>query len=98
MLYSADDPVGKLLKGVEEGKGVARRLPVCGNCGKRERCFEFQIMPTAISVLEGDDVGFDGMEWGTIIVGSCLCVPKSLDANGVGWVEEWVGVQWEGGR
>lgn len=52
-------------------------------------------MPYAISMLEKEEAGLDGMEWGTIIVATCVCVPKVLDANQVGYVEEWVGVQWE---
>ena len=52
-------------------------------------------MPHAITMLERDDVGLDGMEWGTIIVASCTCVPRWVDEDGVGYVEEWVGVQWE---
>jgi pre-rRNA-processing protein TSR4 len=38
----------------------------------------------------------DGMEWGTIIAATCTCVPNMLDKEGVGYVEEWAGVQWEG--
>lgn len=52
-------------------------------------------MPHAIAMLEADDVSLDGMEWGTIIVCACHCVPKRVDADGVSYVEEFVGVQWE---
>lgn len=45
LLYSADDEVGKLLKDVKDGAHIARKLPKCGNCGKKERVFEFQLMP-----------------------------------------------------
>ena len=93
LLYSHDDAVAKTL--LAEGKFSARRLPACAGCSKRERLFEFQLMPHAITVLEGDSPGLDGMEWGTIVVATCICPPKIRDANGVGWVEEWVGVQWE---
>jgi pre-rRNA-processing protein TSR4 len=94
LLYSHDDEVAKtLLDGKKEFS--TRRIPPCEGCGKRERVFEFQLMPHAISVLEGDSLSLDGMEWGTILAATCTCVPKVRDANGVGWVEEWVGVQWE---
>lgn len=93
LLYSYDDAVAKTL--LAEGKFSARRLPACAGCSKRARLFEFQLMPHAITVLEGDSPGLDGMEWGTIVVATCTCPPKIRDANGVGWMEEWVGVQWE---
>jgi pre-rRNA-processing protein TSR4 len=37
------------------------------------------------------------MEWGTIIVGVCErdCQQKRVEHGGVGYVEEWAGVQWE---
>jgi len=94
LLYSHDEEVAKTL--LVEKTFSTRRIPPCGGCGKRERVFEFQIMPHAITVLEGDSLSLDGMEWGTVIVATCTCVPKVRDANGAGWVEEWVGVQWEG--
>ncbi|KAA8910468.1 programmed cell death protein 2 [Sphaerosporella brunnea] len=94
LLYSYDDDVAKTLLDSRKDYS-ARKIPACSGCGKRDRVFEFQLMPHAISVLEGDSLSLDGMEWGTILVGTCTCVPKVRDANGVGWVEEWVGVQWE---
>lgn len=95
LLYSKDDDVGKLLLD-KNGDFTTRKLPPCGNCRKPgSRVFEFQLMPYAISMLEKDEMGLDGMEWGTIIVSTCVCVPRVLDANQVGYVEEWVGVQWE---
>lgn len=89
LLYSRKDPVGKLLH-PDTGKGVPR----CPRCGaKRE--VEVQVCPYAIQVLE-EDVSLDGgMEWGTIFLGTCRCVPDGRDANGVWYGEEWVGVQWE---
>ncbi len=58
-------------------------------------------MPKAIYDLEtvGQDTVADilnGMSWGTIIV----CTDEEdympeFDRNHVGYVEEWVGVQWE---
>ncbi|KAI5792864.1 programmed cell death protein 2 [Pyronema domesticum] len=96
LLYSDSDEVAKLLleKGGKECS--MKRVPACKGCGKRDRQFEFQLMPHAIAVLEGDSMSLEGMEWGTIIVGTCNCTPKARDGNGVGWCEEWVGVQWEG--
>jgi pre-rRNA-processing protein TSR4 len=60
-----------------------------------------QITPFAILELESgdddDDVGLDGMDWGTILVGACVedCAEQRKKADEVGYVEEWVGVQWE---
>lgn len=60
------------------------------------RIFELQLMPHLISELETDDQLVDGMEWGTIAVATSENddIPE-LDSNGVGYVQEWVGVQWE---
>ncbi|KAI1909150.1 hypothetical protein LOZ39_004513 [Ophidiomyces ophidiicola] len=117
LLYSTTDPVGKLLAPPAAAaavqatshvkvassplaSGVSSRLPRCGACG-RERVFEVQLVPYAISVLEegreGIGIGKDegGMEWGTVIVGVCAA-NCGLDREGeLGWREEWVGVQWE---
>lgn len=95
LLYSKEDEVGEILLNTK-GDFTTRRIPACLNCRKAgARVFEFQIMPHAITMLEVDEMGLDGMEWGTIIVGTCTCVPNVLDTNMVGYVEEWVGVQWE---
>ncbi|EEP81963.1 conserved hypothetical protein [Uncinocarpus reesii 1704] len=104
LLYSTTDAVGKLLSPSTGSAHVkvsaAARMPRCGVCS-RERVFEVQLVPYAITVLEegreGIGIGKDegGMEWGTIIVGVCAgnC---GLEREGeVGWREEWVGVQWE---
>lgn len=60
------------------------------------RIFELQLMPHLISELETDDQLVDGMEWGTIVVATSEDddIPD-LDDDGVGYVQEWVGVQWE---
>ncbi|CUS08449.1 unnamed protein product [Tuber aestivum] len=94
LFYAVSDDVGRLLNPNDEGF-LATRIPKCGNCGGSVRVFEFQITPHAIAVLEGDEAGFDGMDWGTIMAFTCKCVPKVLDRNGVGYVEEYVSVQWE---
>jgi pre-rRNA-processing protein TSR4 len=104
LLYSAVDPVGKLLSPLmhkSEGKviitgGEASRIPRCENCGAL-RVFEVQLTPHAIAVLEEDEMSVDGMDWGTIILAVCSKDCKAPDtSNGeVGYLEEWVGVQWE---
>jgi pre-rRNA-processing protein TSR4 len=103
LLYSKHDAVGKLLAGssskdntkVTTSNGSGSRMPRCTNCGAG-RVFEVQMTPHAIMELERDVPGLDGMEWGTIIIGVCSidCQQKGVD-NGVGYVEEWAGVQWE---
>ncbi|KAG7196050.1 uncharacterized protein KQ657_000059 [Scheffersomyces spartinae] len=69
------------------------------------RRFELQLMPKAIMDLENlqdNDVTLtdilNGMSWGTIIV--CTdeedYIPDEMfDDNHVGYISEWVGVQWE---
>lgn len=88
------------VKGAGSGSGTTK-IPRCESCG-RERVFEVQLAPHAITVLEDgrEDIGAGakdetGMEWGTVILGVCAgnC---GLETEGlVGWREEWVGVQWE---
>lgn len=109
LLYSQKDAVGKLFQrpqGPTGGKvsttgGSSARIPRCESCG-RERVFELQLVPHAISVLEEGREGIGlgpkddaGMEWGTIILGVCAgdCGPEQVGV--MGWREEWVGVQWE---
>lgn len=61
------------------------------------RKVELQVMPQLIMELEDEQDLADGMEWGTILVATSIddSVMPSLDDNGVGYIEEWVGVQWE---
>lgn len=81
-----------LYKTLGRGKG---KVPKCKLCGKR-REVECQLMPGAIMALERDEVGLDGMEWGTVLVASCTCVPwERVDREGCWYGEEWCGVQWE---
>ncbi|PNY23420.1 20S rRNA accumulation protein 4 [Tolypocladium capitatum] len=89
LLYSKTDAVGDRLS----GKGG---MPGCANCGGR-RVFEVQLTPNAIAELEADELSLEGMEWGTIIVGVCEkdCVPRQTEKGKTGYLEEWVGVQWE---
>lgn len=104
LLYSKHDAVGKLLSAgvgkeadvkVKVGNGAGNKIPRCGNCGAG-RVFEVQLTPHAIMELESEEMGIDGMEWGTIVVGVCErdCQVRVVEA-GVGYVEEWAGVQWE---
>lgn len=102
LLYSTTDAVGKLLSPASNGgkvsvsSGGASRIPRCANCGA-ERVFEVQLTPHAITVLEEQELSLEGMEWGTIIMGVCRqnCVLRGVEQGAVGYVEEWVGVQWE---
>lgn len=58
-------------------------------------------MPHAIAELEveGEEDGLEGMEWGTVVLEVCGrdCAERGVGGRDgeVGWVEEWVGVQWE---
>ncbi|KAL1617176.1 hypothetical protein SLS54_007953 [Diplodia seriata] len=113
LLYSRKDGVGRMLanddeenddddddddEGEEKVKtvGRAKGMPRCANCGA-ERVFEVQLTPQAIAELEAEELGLEGMEWGTVIVGVCAkdCAARGVKEGEVGYVEEWVGVQWE---
>jgi len=89
LLYSKDDAVGKIL-------GSGKALPRCPACGAG-RVFEVQLTPQAITELEAEELGLDGMDWGTVIVGVCGrdCQVRGVGADEDGYLEEWVGVQWE---
>lgn len=108
LLYSDNDAVGKLLahhsengpssnaKVTTTGSKAGAGMPRCQSCGA-ERVFEVQLTPHAITELEADEMTIDGMEWGTIIMAVCTkdCKPSDVSEGEVGYVEEWVGVQWE---
>ncbi|KAI8939423.1 hypothetical protein NX059_003203 [Plenodomus lindquistii] len=108
LLYSDSDAVGKLLgPHAENGPSSNAKvtttssrggagMPRCQNCGA-ERVFEVQLTPHAITELEAEEMSLDGMEWGTIIMGVCSkdCKPSDVSEGEVGYLEEWVGVQWE---
>lgn len=84
--YSDDELYRVLINPVE--------IPETANGDKRN--FELQLMPHLISELETDEQLLDGMEWGTIAVATSENDEfPALDENGVGYVEEWVAVQWE---
>lgn len=98
LLYSSTDDIGKIFHfGVStRDSNVRRGIPGCNNCS-RPRTFELQLTPHAIIELEGDDLSSDGMDWGTIMVGVCDadCQARGIEVGHTGYVEEWVGVQWE---
>ncbi|KAK8075931.1 20S rRNA accumulation protein 4 [Apiospora phragmitis] len=89
LLYSKTDAVGQNLS---TGRSMSR----CGNCGGA-RVFEVQMTPHAIAELEAEELGLEGMDWGTVIVGVCDadCQARGVGEGEVGYVEEWAGVQWE---
>lgn len=106
LLYSKTDAVGKLFAPAMEhahaklqttagGRG-GLKIPSCTNCGSG-RVFELQLTPHAITELEADEMSIDGMDWGTVILGVCSadCQEPGKNEGEVGYVEEWVGVQWE---
>ncbi|KAI1609609.1 programmed cell death protein 2 [Exophiala viscosa] len=94
LLYSGSDGVASRFV-VPHGKsGAVRGMPRCESCGA-QRAFELQLVPGLIYELEKDEAMDleDGMEWGTVIVGTCV---NNCGVPGqVSFREEWVGVQWE---
>lgn len=108
LLYSKTDAVGQLLaphqstsqdndsKVATAGRPGGTGMPRCQSCGAR-RVFELQLTPQAITKLEVEEMGLEGMEWGTILLGVCQedCQPKETEPGHAGYLEEWVGVQWE---
>lgn len=72
-------------------------MPRCQSCNAA-RVFELQLTPQAIAELEAEELSLEGMDWGSVILGVCSadCLPRGCSEVGqVGYVEEWVGVQWE---
>ena len=69
-------------------------VPHCPSCGAR-RVFELQLVPHAITELEAEEEGLEGMDWGTVIL--CVCSRDCSDNESANWAwkEEWIGVQWE---
>jgi pre-rRNA-processing protein TSR4 len=104
LLYSKTDAVGKRLAPHADQPTSAKvttfsgssGMPRCDNCGA-QRVFEVQLTPHAITELEAEEMSIEGMEWGTIILGVCGkdCKPADVAEAQVGYLEEWVGVQWE---
>ena len=108
LLYSKTDTVGKLLgphqstsqsshsKVATVGRPGSTGMPRCQSCGAG-RVLEVQLTPQAITELEVEEMGLEGMDWGTVILGVCQedCQPKGTEPGQAGYLEEWVGVQWE---
>ena len=105
LLYSDRDGVGRMFTQEAVSRRVCRmplsstggrgHVPKCQRCGSL-RVVEFQIMPHTIAVLEANEAGVDGMEWGTMIVAVCSddCCDER-DGRHTTYTREWVGVQWE---
>ncbi|KAL1902235.1 hypothetical protein Sste5346_001211 [Sporothrix stenoceras] len=104
LFYNKDDTVAGIWAQLQTGGGsistvlasTSGRLPPCPNCRAR-RVFEVQLMPHAIDLLEADELGLEGMDWGTVLVAVCEkdCQAKTTPAGEASYLEEWVGVQWE---
>lgn len=105
ILYSAKDEVSRIFY-TEDGKFKDKsqwNIPAPAYHPSGSRHVELQLMPKMIIDLEKDvtDVNMivkNGMEWGTIIVATDaddFVPPNWLDDNGVVYLEEWCGVQWE---
>lgn len=107
LLYSKTDAVGKLLTSSQSSstetnrvsvskREAGLRIPNCDKCGSA-RVFELQVTPQAIAEVEADEVGLEGMDWGTVILGVCSsdCQIGDIADGTVAYMEEWVGVQWE---
>lgn len=108
LLYSKMDTVGRIFTHPDSSSASGSKIqtvsqpregswiPRCPNCNA-SRVFELQLVPQAIAELEVEEEGLEGMEWGTVILGVCEkdCAERGVKAGEVGWVEEWVGVQWE---
>lgn len=102
LLYSKTDNVGQMFHAqtgkitTSSGSRQSSRSPRCGNCGAA-RVFEVQLCPYAISELEVEEEGIDGMEWTVIAVVVCEkdCTPQGMNPGEAGYVEEAALVQWE---
>lgn len=105
ILYSSKDTVSQIFY-TPEGKFKDKsrwNIPSPTYNPSGHRRFEMQLMPKMIIDLEKDiedvfNIMDRGMEWGTIIVAtdSDDFVPLNwYDNNGVAYLEEWCGVQWE---
>lgn len=94
LLSSKKDGVGKVLSAAAASGRSG--MPGCANCGAG-RVFEVQLTPQAITELEEEELGLEGMDWGTVIVGVCEadCSARGTGSGEVGYLEEWCGVQWE---
>lgn len=90
LLYSSSDKVAKIFS------QTPAAIPKC-SITNGPRILELQLVPHAIAVLEDGNEDIErGMEWGAIFVATSKedGMPQ-LNAEGIGYTEEWVGVQWE---
>lgn len=106
LLYSSTDAVGQLFRHVHSATSLNAKvsttpssqqgaIPSCPSCSS-PRVFELQLVPHAIDELEADEEGFEGMDWGTVMLGVCARDCSQVEsADTWEWKEEWVGVQWE---
>lgn len=103
LFYNKDDTVAGIWSQLSGGGSISTvlasssgRLPPCPNC-RSSRVFEVQLMPHAIDLLEADEIGLEGMDWGTVVVAVCEkdCQARATLAGEASYLEEWVGVQWE---
>ncbi|EMR08794.1 hypothetical protein PNEG_02964 [Pneumocystis murina B123] len=90
LYYSLKDLLAKKIE-FSESENPLGKCQLCNS----QNVFELQIMPNTINILE-ENVSIGDMLWGTIIIGTCSndCIPN-LNDKGIGYTEEWVGVQWE---
>jgi pre-rRNA-processing protein TSR4 len=89
VLYSSKDDISDWLD------HKPYKIPNCPLSGGA-RVLELQIMPHTIMVLEEyEEDLMNGMEWGTIFVATSDTDTMPSLNNGVGYTEEWAGVQWE---
>jgi len=97
LLANDKDAVAKLLgAGSQKSGAKITSQKRCMNCGNAT-VFEVQLTPAAITALEEDEMGIDGMEWITIIIGVCSvdCSPNDVAEGAVFYLEETCFVQWE---
>lgn len=95
LLYLGNDSTA------EQWKNHGASIPDPAYNPSSHRQFELQLMPKAIIDLEQEHTRtvaeiLNGMSWGTIVVATDAedYIPD-LDANHVGYVQEYCGVQWE---
>ena len=94
LLYSGNDDVATRFVVPHGKRGAPRGIPRCDSCGA-QRVFELQLVPGLIFELEKEESMDldDGMEWGTIIIGTCA--NNCGESGAISFKEEWAGVQWE---
>ncbi|EEB07802.1 programmed cell death protein [Schizosaccharomyces japonicus yFS275] len=88
LLSSFRDQLGSSIRSALNGN--KNPFPNCRHCNS-PRVFELQLVPQTISLLD-DMVS----EWTSVLVATCAmdCLP-SVDQDMCGFVDEWVGIQFE---